>query len=60
MAFISEAIKIPSRTDHGGIVGFGLLVSGCIGIKGAKTETQMLGLSVSRALSSLKRSVTRN
>lgn len=50
MAFISEAIKIPSRTDHSGIVGFGLLVSGFIGIKGDKTETQMQGLPVSRTL----------
>lgn len=28
IAFISEAIKTPSRTDHRGNVGFGLLVSG--------------------------------
>lgn len=52
MAFISEAIKIPSRTAHSGIVGFGLLVSGYIGIKGAQTETQMQGLSVPRTLPS--------
>lgn len=41
MPFISEAIKIPSRADHSEIWGFGLLVSGDIGIKGAQTETQM-------------------
>ena len=46
MAFISEAIIIPSRTDHSEILGFGLLVSAYIGIKGAQTETQMKGWSV--------------
>lgn len=50
MAFIPEAIKMPSRTDHSGIVGFGLLVSGYIGIKGAQTEAGMQGLFVSRTL----------
>lgn len=50
MAFISESIKTPSRTDHSGTVRFGLLVSGYIGIKGDLTETQMQELSVSRTL----------
>lgn len=50
MAFISEAIIIPSRTDHSEILGFGLLVSGYIGIKGAQTETQMKGWSVLRTI----------
>lgn len=35
MAFISEAIKIPSCAGRTGMVGLGLLVSEYIGIRGA-------------------------